>query len=306
MPQQHEHDLITFRTLYDSPMLGVRDYICRDTSCTKSGEEHTDINSIVLMRHGAFSRHFGKKQFTADVNQATFFAKDSVYQVSHPVDHGDRGTTFTIAPSILTDIVRELDPSIDEHPDEAFPFASGPCSTEVFWRHRDYVRRLENSSSMPLEPLWADVTGLQLVADVLEAAFIQHGKKPHRRSSTNADHLERTEAAKNYLAANFRENVRLEDVAAAVNASPFNFARIFQQQTGLPVHRYLTLLRLRASLERIAELNSDITDVALELGFSSHSHFTDVFRREFGKTPSEIRAELNKSSIREMSKNLIA
>jgi AraC-like DNA-binding protein len=305
MPQ-HEHELITFRTLYDSPMIGVRDYICRDRSCTRSAEEHSDINSILLMRHGAFSRHFGKKQFTADVNQATFFAKDSVYQVSHPVDHGDRGTTFTIAHSILTDIIRELNPTIDEHPDDLFPFASGPCSTEIFWRHRDYVRRLENAANDPLEPLWADVTGLQLVADVLEAAFIQHGKKPQRRSSTNADHLERAESAKTYLASKFTENVRLEDVAAAVNASPFNFARIFQQQTGLPIHRYLTLLRLRASLEKIADVDSGLTEIALELGFSSHSHFTDVFRREFGKTPSEIRSELNKKSIREMSKNLIA
>ena len=305
MPQP-EQELLTFRTLYDSPMIGVRDYICRDTSCARSAEEHSDINSIVLMRHGAFSRHFGKKQFTADVNQATFFAKDSVYQVSHPVDHGDRGTTFTIAPSILKDIIRELDPTIDEHPHEPFPFAAGPCSAEVFWRHRDYVRRLENALSEPLEPLWADVTGLQLVADVLEAAFDQHGNKPQRRISTNADHLERTEAAKSYLASRFTENVRLEDVAAAVNASPFNFARIFQQQTGLPVHRYLTLLRLRASLEKIADVNADLTGVALDLGFSSHSHFTDVFRREFGKTPSEVRTELNTNSIREMSKNLIA
>jgi AraC-like DNA-binding protein len=305
MPE-HEHELITFRTLYDSPMIGVRDYICRDTSCTRSAEEHSDVNSIVLMRHGAFSRHFGKKQFTADVNQATFFTKDSVYQVSHPIDHGDRGTTFTIAPSILTDIVRELDPTIDEHPGDPFPFASGPCSTAIFWRHRDYVRKLENAAAEPLEPLWADVTGLQLVADVLESAFIQHGKKPNRRRSTNADHLDRTEAAKNYLAANFTQNVRLDEVASAVNASPFNFARIFQQQTGLPIHRYLTLLRLRASLEKIADVNSDLTDIALDLGFSSHSHFTDVFRREFGKTPSEIRAELNKDLIREMSKNLIA
>jgi len=304
MPQA-EQDLITFRTLYDSPMIGVRDYICLDTNCAKSGEELSENNSIVLMRHGAFSRHFGKKQFTADVNQATFFTKDSVYQVSHPVDHGDRGTTFTIGPTILTDIIREVDPTIDEHPDEPFPFAAGPCSTEIFWRHRDYVRRLENASVEPLEPLWADVTGLQLVADVLEAAFVQHGNRPQRRESTNADHLERTEAAKSYLASRFSENVRLEDVAYALNSSPFNFARIFQQQTGLPVHRYLTLLRLRASLDRIAA-EADLTTIALDLGFSSHSHFTEVFRREFGKTRSEIRAELKTNAIREMSKNLVA
>lgn len=298
---------MTFRTLYDSPMIGVRDYICRDTSCAKSAEEHTDTNSITLVRHGAFSKHFGKLQATADVNQAMFFSKDTVYQVSHPVDHGDRGTSFTVAPSILSDIVRELDPSIDEHPDAPFPFLTGPCEPDVFWRHRDFVRRLEAANEQPLEPLWADVTGLQLMADVLEAAFERHGvKRKNRRTTTSADHAERTEAAKAYLSAHMADTVTLDDVALAVNASPFNFARIFQQQTGLPVHRYLTLLRLRASLELIAAQNADLTSVALDLGFSSHSHFTDVFRREFGETPSDFRKKLTNKAIREMSKNLIA
>lgn len=69
------YELLTFRTLYDSPMIGVRDYVCRDTTCTRSAEEHSDVNAIVLMRHGAFTKHFGKQQVTADVNQAIFFPK---------------------------------------------------------------------------------------------------------------------------------------------------------------------------------------------------------------------------------------
>lgn len=303
---QADTELLKFQTLYDSPMMGVRDYICRDTSCKKSAEEHTDTNSITLLRHGAFSKHFGKLQVTADVNQAMFFSKDTVYQVSHPVDHGDRGTAFTVATSILTDIVRELDPSIDEHPDDPFPFLTGPCEPDVFWRHRGFVRRLESADEQPLEPLWADVTGLQLMADVLEAAYVRHGIRRKRRATTNADHTERTEAAKAFLSSHMAEAVTLEDVAAEVYASPFNFARIFQQQTGLPVHRYLTLLRLRASLERIASPNADLTSVALDLGFSSHSHFTDVFRREFGETPSDFRKKADRKAVREMSKNLIA
>ncbi|HET9711379.1 MAG TPA: AraC family transcriptional regulator, partial [Pyrinomonadaceae bacterium] len=97
------------------------------------------------------------------------------------------------------------------------------------------------------------------------------------------------EAAKTYLAAKMSERITLDDVARAVHASPFHLARIFQQQTGVPVHRYLTQLRLRASMERLAEGADDITAVALELGFSSHSHFTDAFRREFGRPPSKVR-----------------
>jgi AraC-like DNA-binding protein len=44
----------------------------------------------------------------------------------------------------------------------------------------------------------------------------------------------------------------------------------------------------------------DLTALALELGFSSHSHFTDAFRAEFGRAPSRIR----RSTLRELSKNL--
>ena len=284
-------ELLTFRTLYDSPMISVRDYICRDTSHAHSPEERSDVNGVVLMRHGAFSRHFGKKVTTADVNQSTFFTKDSVYRVSHPGDCGDRGTSFVIAQPILRDIIRELDPSVDDRPDQPFPFTDGPCDTALFWRHREYVQRLERVDAEPLEPLWADITGLQLIADVIEAAYEHSGTKPKKRPATLEDHVERTEAAKNYLAAHIGENVLLDEVASAVNASPFNFARIFQQQTGLPLHRYLTRLRLRAALEHLPETD-DITTLALDLGFSSHSHFTDVFRREFGKTPSEYRKSL--------------
>lgn len=301
-----DNELIEFRTLYDSPMIVVRDYVCSDSSCKKTAEEHSDENSITLIRHGAFSKHFGKLQATADVNQAMFFSKGSVYQISHPVDHGDCGTSFTVAPAILNDVVRELDSRIDEHPDAPFPFLTGPCESDVFWRHRDFVRTLEMAETEPLEPLWADVTGLQLIADILEAAYFRHGAKKKRRSATNADHAERTEAAKTYLSAHMTEPVTLDEVASAVHASPFNFARIFQQQTGLPVHRYLTLLRLRASLELISGGNADLTSVALDLGFASHSHFTNTFRREFGETPSDFRRKANSRTVREMSKNLIA
>lgn len=301
-----EPELLTFRTLYDSPMIAVRDYICRHSSQEATNEEQSDITSITLMRSGAFTKHIRGKQVTADVNQAVFFSKHSVYRVSHPTDCGDRGTSFTLAENILSDILRELDPAVDEHPDKPFPFVTGPCESSIFWRHREYVRRLEQAAAAPLEHLWADVTGLQLVADVLESAFERNGQTPKRRASTAEDHAERTEAAKIYLASRMSDAVTLEDVATAVNASPFNFARIFQQQTGLPVHRYLTLLRLRAALERIADPHVDLTDVALDLGFSSHSHFTDVFRREFGETPSTFRQKLSVKNIREMSKNLIA
>ena len=283
-------NILTFRTLYESALISVRDYECHADRSGPGFEEYSADNGIVLMRHGAFGKHFGRRSFTADVNQAVFFSRESTYRVSHPAECGDRGTSFIPTPRVLNDIVRELDPTIDEHPENPFPFVTGPCDAKLFWRHRELVQRLENAATKPLEPLWADVTSLQLIADVLEAAFVQHGlPRKERRSETEADHAERVEVAKTYLAANLADKITLDDIAREVHVSPFHLARLFQERTGVPVHRYLTQLRLRASLERLADGTSDLTQLALELGFSSHSHFTDAFRREFGHSPSAIR-----------------
>ncbi|MEP7270388.1 MAG: AraC family transcriptional regulator [Acidobacteriota bacterium] len=296
---------LKFRALYASPIVAIHDYVCSAHRGGPDREEQSDTSNVVLMRHGAFCKQVERRSVTADVNQAVFFSRGLTYQVSHPADCGDRGTVLSPTPRVLNDIIRELDPSIDEHPQRPFPFIAGPCTSDVFWRHRAMVQRLENAESAPLEPLWADVTALQLVADVLEPAFARHGlPRKSRRDATDADHANRVEAAKTYLATMLSERITLDDVARAVYASPFHLARVFQAKTGVPVHRYLTLLRLRASLERIADGASDLTVLALELGFSSHSHFTDAFRKEFGSSPSDVRRSAGSKSLREMSKNL--
>jgi len=58
------------------------------------------------------------------------------------------------------------------------------------------------------------------------------------------------------------------------------------------LHAYRNQLRLRAALESLAERHADLTGIALDLGFSSHSHFTETFRRTFGRTPSSVRRSL--------------
>lgn len=304
MSHSHENPL-TFRTLYASPLVSVRDYHCRIGQCGPAAEEQPDSDQIVLMRQGTFRQHFGRRSVTADVNQAVFFARQSSYRISHPADCGDRGTTFTVAPRVLKDIMRVLDPAVDERSGRLFPFVTGPCETGIFWRHRELVQRLERVPAEQLEPLWADVTALQLVADVLEAAYARHGlSRKTTRDDTAADHAERVEAAKAYLAAHLSERITLDDLARAVYTSPFHLARIFQQHTQIPIHRYLTRLRLRASLEHLAEGARDLTALALELGFASHSHFTGAFRREFGCAPSTVRRRARQETLRAMSKIL--
>lgn len=295
--------VLTFRPLHESPLLAVHGYCCRACREGPAAEERSDGNEIVLLRHGAFAKHFGRKSVTVDVNQVAFFSKDAGYRISHPIDCGDRGTVFALSPRVLDEMVRELDPRIDDHPDQPFPFVTSPCSPDIFWRHREIAQRLGAPDTAPPDPLRADVILLDLVARVLEAAFARHGQPRRRqRSAVAADHADRAEAAKAYLASRLGERVTLHDVAEAVHASPFHFARAFRSQTGIPIHRYLTHLRLRNALQRLAEGADDLSALAVELGFASHSHFCEAFRREFGLAPSDVRREARVSRLRELSK----
>ncbi|MEL7060982.1 MAG: AraC family transcriptional regulator [Acidobacteriota bacterium] len=297
-------ELLTFDSLYDTAHVSVSDYNCRACRGGPTAEESVDQHTIVLLRHGVFCKHVGRQSLTADVNQAVFFAKGSAYRVSHPTDHGDRGTVFTLAPRVLTEMLAEFDPVSAERPDQPFPFLGGPCDARVFWSHRQLIQRLEAGEGHPPDPMWVDETVLPMMTEILAAAFLRHGKPPRpRRVGTRADHIERTEAVKSFLASRMGEPLTLDEIARHVRTSPFHLARMFRQQTGIPVHRYLTRLRLRASLEQLADGVSDLTALALSLGYASHSHFTDTFRREFGLSPSAARKRLGRRALAELSKN---
>jgi AraC-like DNA-binding protein len=64
--------------------------------------------------------------------------------------------------------------------------------------------------------------------------------------------------------------------------------QVFQQVEGLPLYRYQLNLRLARALDLLAG-HDDLTTLGLELGFSSHSHFTAAFQRTYGRSPSEFR-----------------
>jgi len=81
----------------------------------------------------------------------------------------------------------------------------------------------------------------------------------------------------------------LERIAREAHYSRFHLLRAFHARTGYTMHQYHLHLRLRRSLGPLLA-GVAVADIALELGFQGHSHFTARFRRAFGETPSAVRA----------------
>ena len=72
--------------------------------------------------------------------------------------------------------------------------------------------------------------------------------------------------------------------------SPFHFHRQFAAYCGVPLGRYIQLLRLKRASYRLAFAPLDkVTDIALDAGFQHGESFSRAFKQTFGLTPSQFR-----------------
>jgi AraC-like DNA-binding protein len=83
--------------------------------------------------------------------------------------------------------------------------------------------------------------------------------------------------------------ISLPELAAIAGLSAGHFSRAFKQSVGMSPHRYLLKRRIAAAAELIRNTERPLAEVALSVGFCDQSHFTRVFAREWGDTPSAFR-----------------
>lgn len=289
-------------SLYRSRSVSIYDVSCRPSSSQRGPEEHSSGHHIVFARSGLFLKQVAGREIVADPNHVLFFNRAEPYHCAHPVDGGDDCTVFAFQPELLLEVIGSYQPRVADQPERPFEFTHTLSQQTVFFfQHRVRQGLLAGANEL----LMVDELSLKLLATVMRSAYLSRRiPLPRRRVPTARSHRDLAERTRLMLAACFAESLGLEEIARAVHSSPFQLARVFHHETGLSLHQYRTRLRLRSALNRLADSKTDLSMLALDLGFSSHSHFTDTFRRAFGTTPSECRARSNSRRLREMSKNL--
>lgn len=95
--------------------------------------------------------------------------------------------------------------------------------------------------------------------------------------------------AKQYIIANYKKSLKLEDVADQVHLTPAYFCMKFRQETGQTFVEYITELRLERAKELLRYSNKKIHEIAVAVGFADSRHFSRTFRRYFGILPTEYR-----------------
>ncbi len=228
-------------------------------------EEQPALALIELPSSGMDLRRLRGQELVARAGTALLHGANEVYGYASPTGR-PRSATLIRLDAALRD---ELGPA----------FRPGAVQTSarsalLQWRLRQ----------APPDSLDRDELALMLVDSVLADAGPTRPDGPAARPPWQR--LAR--ALDERLACGFDEALSLARLAQDCGASPFHASRVYRRITGCSLHRQLNRLRLREALFRLPDMRGRLTELALELGFSSHSHFSSAFRAEYGQTPSAL------------------
>ncbi len=263
-------------SLLKSPTVAIRDTHCKGSCRENSGEECTTTTQLVFPYRGVYVRHVGREQTVAEANQVLFFNASESYSVSHPIPGGDGSLTLVITEAEL----RELAPVTFLRDGATLAFRQQRLRIDA--RAQVLVALLRHSLHRKIaEPLEAESLALTLVRRVL-------GPRTAHTAGASAGRQRLVDRVKLVLASDLARRWTLAEIAAELRGSPVYLTQVFQQVEGLPLYRYQLRLRLARALDLLAGYD-DLTTLGLDLGFSSHSHFSAAFRQAYGRSPSEFK-----------------
>jgi AraC family transcriptional regulator len=262
-------------TLLSTASVTIRDVRCKGTCRHSTADEYASATHLVFPYRGVFVRHLGRDQAVAEANQVLFFNAGDGYRVSHPVAGGDASLDVVLSEPLL----RELSPRtlLDDRPSPSFRTqrlrldARGQAMAAAL-RHR----------------LRGETTAIEAESLALHLVRRALGPRTTHLPRSTAGHRRIVDRTKLVLAADLARRWTLRELGAELGHSPVYLTQVFRHVEGLPLYRYHLRLRLTRALDRLADCD-DLTGLGLDLGFSSHSHFTTAFRQMYGQSPSAFR-----------------
>lgn len=100
------------------------------------------------------------------------------------------------------------------------------------------------------------------------------------------EHVHTVRAIKELVNQSLSKPPSLSDVAAQLYLSPFTVSRVFHNETGISLRRYIRRLRLRTAVHLMTTARAPLTSIAVQLGFYDEPHFSKAFSAEFGMPPA--------------------
>ena len=261
---------------------------CGEFRCTPAHSRFEDSGPIrqdcfVFPRLAVAIAHERERRFVANPNVVTFYNTGQAYRRLAISPLGDHCDWFAVDRQVVGDIV-EAAGGNSEASRGPFRWVRGPADAAVYLAQRELVDALADGRVTHAADVEERV--IHLLDRVVRRALRPTGVSAKAPGSEARAAVDRVEAI---LSARWREPLSLRDLAREAGVSVFHLCRAFRTCTGRPMYQYRQQLRLRSALDLVRDTTRPLVDIALDAGFSSHSHFTASFRRAFGVTPQWLR-----------------
>jgi AraC family transcriptional regulator len=279
----------TRQVLFEAPGIRVEDFRCTAHVEPEGPAEPNPTHSIALVRRGVFGRRRRRETLVADAGHVLFFNAAEPYHFAHPVPGGDDCTILAVDTFRALELVSRHAPQDAEDSGAPFRLGHGLGTPRLVQLQYELLARAKR----PADALGVEDATWELADEALRAAYSAHPERADREAPSTASERRRrelVEAAKLALNKDLACSLRLGDLSRDLGCSPFHLSRIFRKTVGLSLRRYVQRLRAQVAADRLARGATDLTGLALDLGFWDHSHFTNAFRREWGMPPSKFRA----------------
>jgi AraC family transcriptional regulator len=284
---------ITRKSLFESQTLQIGLFEARGVTDACGDVERQDRNAVVLPLAGVFAKHDAPgRQVIGTPSHAVFVAADTAYRISYPGGIGDRALILRFGDELAPD-------HVDRRGDAAL--ASNGLLPAPAMMLRNLLRaRLAQDDVDDFE---IETVGL----DLLNVSFAAMRKeKPASRPSAITRRMRAMERVKEAIAVAPSEKWSVAQLAKLANLSPFHLCHVFRQLVGTSIYDYVLQERLAQSLDAVLDGDDELTAIALDAGFASHSHFTARFRGFFGCTPVALRRSAGAARLAELRKIVTA
>jgi AraC family transcriptional regulator len=283
---------VTRRTLFDSETLQIGLFEARHVFEKCGDVERQSRNVVVLPFSGLFSKHEAPgRHVIGTPSHAVFIAADTPYRLGYPGAIGDRALILRFDDALAPDV-------FGGHEGEA-PASSGLLPAGAMMLRNLLCARLKRSEADQFE---IEVCGLDLLGMSLDAMRAAGASMRRSTELRWARSLQRVTEA---VAVAPADRWNIEKLARIALISPFHLCRVFRRMTGSSIHSYVLRERLASTLEAVLD-GEDLTAIALDAGFASHSHFTARFRDFFGCTPAVLRRRARSDKVAELRKIVTA
>jgi len=108
------------------------------------------------------------------------------------------------------------------------------------------------------------------------------------RNIKNIDIIRKT---REFIRANYKKKIKLEDISKAVYLSPYYLSHIFKKETGSTILEYLTKVRIEEAKRLLENTSWNTTRIAFEVGYPDQSYFCKVFKKLEGISPYKYRKQ---------------